>query len=423
MGHDWSGVEQLTTSRIAAFARPRAPTPESPPANRIYFPALDGLRGVAFLMVFATHYFQLPWGWGGVDVFFVLSGFLITGILYDSRGQPHRLRSFYVRRTLRIFPLYYGLMLLLLLSYPIFRWQWNLHWLVWPAYLGNFVRDLRAFAPGSPFQRMADAQLLSRVFPRVQLYFGHFWSLCVEEQFYLIWPWVVFWLPGRRKLLCVCLAWVAVCPLLRLLASHTLPQFMLDQEALYRSTPFRIDALLLGGAIALARRGPSPRRLLIAARIGFAALFSVLLLWLALDPAARHTPEGYVYPPWRFTWGLTFIDVLSACLIVMALESGSLTFRLFNLRPLRWLGRISYGAYVFHDILHVEWIRVALTFTGHWKIATAALGLASTLLLAWASFRWFETPFIRLKDRWTLVPAPAEPAPQQATLEPIRHVA
>ena len=98
------------------------------PASQTYFPALDGIRALAFLMVFAQHYLQMLWGWTGVDIFFVLSGFLITGILYDTRDQAHRVRNFYVRRTLRIFPLYYGLMLLLVLSYPYFRWQWCDNW-------------------------------------------------------------------------------------------------------------------------------------------------------------------------------------------------------------------------------------------------------------------------------------------------------
>jgi peptidoglycan/LPS O-acetylase OafA/YrhL len=85
--------------------------PQSMPAKRAFYPALDGLRAVAFLMVFFHHYMRLPWGWSGVDFFFVLSGFLITGILFDTRHDFHRFRNFYVRRTLRIFPLYYGIIL------------------------------------------------------------------------------------------------------------------------------------------------------------------------------------------------------------------------------------------------------------------------------------------------------------------------
>jgi peptidoglycan/LPS O-acetylase OafA/YrhL len=248
---------------------------------------------------------------------------------------------------------------------------------------------------------LADFQLLSRTFPTIQPYLGHFWSLCIEEQFYLLWPFAVFFVRDRRKLLAVCLTCVVVCPLARVVGSHTLPKFMLDQEVLYRWTPFRIDALLLGGLLALVRRGPSPWRLLVLARIGFAVLTGSLLLWLALNPAARHGALGYVYPPWEMTWSLSFIDLFAACVIVMALESSSITFRLLNLSPLRWLGRISYGAYVFHDLLDVEILNLVKRHTGHYRLPSTALALAITLLLAWASFRWYETPFIRLKDRLT----------------------
>jgi peptidoglycan/LPS O-acetylase OafA/YrhL len=354
-----------------------------------------------------------------VDIFFVLSGFLITGILFDSRDQPRRIRNFYLRRTLRIFPLYYGVLLLLVLLWPIFRWEWNWHWLLWPAYLGNFIRGSSVSTPRSPLQMLADAQPLSRTFPSIQLFLGHYWSLCVEEQFYLVWPWVVFRLRDRRKLLAVCVACVAVCPIARVVGSHTLPRFMLDQEVLYRWTPFRIDALLLGGLIALVRRGPSPRRLLIAARIGFAVLSGILLLWLALNPAARHGGLGYVYPAWELTWGLSFIDLFAACVIIMALESGSIAFRLLNLRPLRWLGRISYGAYVFHDLLDLEILDFVKRHTGHYRLSSTGLALAITLVLAWASFRWFETPFLRLKDRLTQSSTHVEADPPHRTRGPV----
>lgn len=371
------------------------------PANNKYFPALDGIRALAFAMVFAQHYFQMPWGWTGVDIFFVLSGFLITGILYDTCEQPHRVRNFYIRRTLRIFPLYYGVMLLLLLSYPLFRWEWSWAWLAWPAYVGNFCRGIHPFVRWSGLQMLADFQPLSRTYPGFQLFLGHFWSLCVEEQFYLVWPWVVFWIRDRRRLMQVCLACVVICPLMRIVGQHVLPQFMLEQEVLYRWTPFRVDALLLGGLVALVRRGPSARGLLVTARAVFCVMATVLVVWMVFNFAALSKLGGYVYPGWKFSGGLVFADLFSACLIVMALETGSIAFRIFNLRPLRWVGRISYGAYVFHDIFHLEIMVVVHQFTSYVSDVTAVVALVFTLLLAWASYRWYETPFIRLKDRWT----------------------
>ena len=200
---------------------------------------------------------------------------------------------------------------------------------------------------------------------------------------------------------------------------------MINQEVLYRATPFRIDALLLGGLIALLRRGPSARVLLPAAHASFFVLSTVLLLWFALNPAARQGAMHYVYPAWRFTWGLTFIDLYSACLILMALEYGSMTFRIFNLRPLRWLGRVSYGAYVFHDILHVPLLNLVQRHTNHYRMPTAALALVTTLLMAWASFRWFESPCKLLKARWSGpvaigIPAPKRHKSPQTTLSPLQ---
>jgi peptidoglycan/LPS O-acetylase OafA/YrhL len=189
---------------------------------------------------------------------------------------------------------------------------------------------------------------------------------------------------------------------MRIVGNHALPQYMLDQEVLYRWTPFRIDALLLGGFVALVQRGPSLRRLLMAARVGFGILFSVLLV--SLSYAVLHRHEGWGHPAWKFTWGLVFADFFSACLIVMALNTGSITFRIFSMRPLRWLGRISYGAYVFHDIPHAEIQRfVTRYYLDPYGFVTAAIAIGYTLLFSWASFRWFEGPFIRLKERWTRV--------------------
>jgi peptidoglycan/LPS O-acetylase OafA/YrhL len=368
------------------------------PANNTYFPALDGLRALAFLMVFAVHYEQMLWGWAGVDVFFVLSGFLITGILYDSRDDAHRVRNFYVRRALRIFPLYYGVMILLAASYPVFRWQWTWAWLVWPAYVGNFVVGIHPFVIRSPTQLLADFQPLSRAFPSVQLFLGHFWSLCVEEQFYLMWPWVVFWVRDRKKLMYICLACVVICPVMRIIGSHVLPRFMLERGILFRWTPFRVDALLLGGLVALIRRGPSERGLLWAARATSYVLGAMGVVWLILNRGAVRHPGSFVPPSWDMTWGLVFFDLLSAAVVVMALEPGSVTYRVLNLGPLRWIGRISYGAYLFHDIFHKQIGAAMSKVAGH---GTAPAALLFTLVLAWASFRWYETPFIRLKERWT----------------------
>ncbi len=363
-----------------------------------YFPALDGLRGLAFLMVFGSHYGVVPWGFAGVDAFFVLSGFLITGIVFDTRNIAHSARIFYIRRSLRIFPLYYGLMIVLLLSYPLFHWKFGWAWLVWPAYVGNYVRWLSP-VPGSPLQLLADAELQSKIHSGATLHLGHFWSLCVEEQFYLFWPWVVFFVKDRRKLIYISLLAVVLCPVLRVWLDLKLPDATKQAEVLYRTTPLRVDALLLGGLIALVRRGRNNAKLLLGTHITFPCLSAYIVIWHLLNRPIWHSFQAYGYPSYVFTWGLSFVDLTFGCLLILALEPGSWTYRVLHVYPLRWLGRISFGAYVFHDIFHHKISLFAMTHFGHWKIATAAIALPSTLVVSWASYRWFELPFIRLKDR------------------------
>ena len=354
-------------------------------------------------MVFFQHYQQMPWGWTGVDLFFVLSGFLITGILYDSRDDPYRVHNFYVRRTLRIFPLYYGVMVAFLLTQPLLHFHWSWGWLLWPAYLGNAARFITDYDTGSTWQRIADFQPLGTWHgAHVPFFLGHFWSLCVEEQFYLVWPWVVFWVKDRRKLIWICAATLPVCLGMRILGNHLLPAWMLTNEILYRMTPFRLDALLLGGLIALLLRGPHQRTVLRAGRIGLPAAFAAVLLWLILTPAHHIFSKPYPYPEAKFTWALSAIDLLGALLIVVALQPGSYVYRLFNLRPLRWFGRITYGAYVFHDILHPVYSKWGYNLSPrHAASMTSAIAMVSTIILAWLSSYFFESRFINLKERWT----------------------
>jgi len=358
------------------------------------------VRALAFLLVFANHYLLLPWGFVGVDIFFALSGFLITGILCDTRNAAHRVWNFYVRRTLRIFPLYYGVFIVVAILYPIFHWQPRRVMLIWPLYIGNLACNF--FHPHYPSRlaMMIAAQPWSRSYPNISLIFGHFWSLCVEEQFYLFWPAVVFWIKDRRLLIYICAAVVVASPILRIAGQHFLPSYMVGPfpSVLYYATPFRLDSLLIGGLVALLQRGRYASTMLKLARVAFVILGFAAAAWFAKVAVSG---SGNYYPAWAETRGFSYVVILSACLIVMTLQHGSIAFRLFRLEPMRWLGRITYGAYVFFDIPHVLYKKTALHFGGGmW--ATAALALVCTILMAWTSFVSFESKFIRLKDRFTI---------------------
>lgn len=394
-------------------------TAKTRPENRVFYPALDGLRALAFLMVFFQHYLSAPWGWTGVDVFFVLSGFLITGILFDTRNDPHRIRNFYVRRTLRIFPLYYGVMLFILALTPLVHWKITWAWMVWPAYLGNYARFFHPYKYLSPLQMLADFQPTGTLAGHhIKLFLGHFWSLCVEEQFYLFWPWMVFGVRDRKRLAWLCALSLPVCLALRIVARHLLPHWTLHNEILYRVTPFRLDALLLGGLLALLLRGPHRDRYLRLARRLFPAAAAILLLVLLVRPGSLslHHLQSYKYPSWSYTWGLSAVDIVAGLSILTAIQTDTVVFRVFNLRPLRWLGRISYGAYVLHDIPHLIYRYLSTMIVGNLAAGrglglhatyvastflTAAIALPATMVLAWLSYRFFESPFLNLKERWT----------------------
>ena len=372
----------------------------TPPRGRAYFPSLDGLRAVSFFGVFLWHYLALPYGWAGVDVFFVLSGFLITGILYDTRDDIHRVRNFYIRRTLRIFPLYYAVLLAILLLTPVLWWAWTWQWIAWPLYLGNFLRFLYPHINNGFVATFADAHLVSKTHPRFDLRLGHFWTLCVEEQFYLLWPWIVFKVRDRRKLIAICIACIILVPIARIVAVAHMPRALVSGEVVLHSTPFRFDTLLVGALIALLYRGAHREQMQRVARAIVAltvlGIFPIGVFWYFFQPNIVGDAAQ------RHTWLLTFIALFAGALMLRTLIPGTIPYRFFNLRWLRLVGTVSYGAYVFHDIPHDQYVGLVGHFFRHGaRGITAVFALIMTLALAFLSYHFFELPILRLKDRFT----------------------
>jgi peptidoglycan/LPS O-acetylase OafA/YrhL len=326
------------------------------------------------------------YGVWGVDLFFVLSGFLITGILYDSKGGPRYFRDFYVRRTLRIFPLYYAVLVVLFVLLPCLP-------TTYPAALAESAHHqawLWLYA--------------SNVYLALQRgwtlpYVGHFWSLAVEEQFYLVWPFVVLAF-GRRALLRICVAVSLLALALRIglafAGAGAMSQLVL--------TPCRFDALCVGGGLALAIRALGLERVARAGRTALGPLLLAVLLVSAWNAAGG--PLLQVVLPVRGSLiALTFGALLVSCL---ATPSDSLGSRVLCSRPMRFLGTRSYGLYVFHGIV-AYWLAEhgALFFALAAKVGPLAamgieaiVGSAISVVAAAASFDLFEKQFLRLKDRW-----------------------
>ncbi len=372
-----------------------------------YYPALDGLRAVAVLLVFFHHYLnkQVPLlvsGWMGVELFFVLSGFLITGILFDSRNREHRLRDFYMRRVLRIFPLYYGVWIALLLSgLVLFHWQWNSHWLLWPMHLGNFARFLY-FEPNDLYHLdiLTNGGRLQSWLPYAVV--APFWTLCIEEQFYLLWPMVVFSMPNRKSLIRLSLGLVVICPLLRALLWWIVPEPLRQAEFIERFTPVRIDAFVIGGLLALALRGPEriwieKHRARISGGLIGAALLTGSAYLFATHQISFPTNDAFMSIA-----GFSMIDLCTVGVLVELIHEKSLLSQCLQLSWLRKLGQVSYGFYVFHDLprslYHVLGPKLV---PKHVHFGITLVAFFGTLALCLTSYWLFERPFLRLKNRWT----------------------
>jgi peptidoglycan/LPS O-acetylase OafA/YrhL len=377
---------------------------KSADAMSAHIPALDGLRGVAILMVLFLHLAPfghgLPaptafvdkaflhvakTGWMGVDLFFVLSGFLITGILYDTKGSAHYFRQFYARRVLRIFPLYYGALVIFLIILPALfpehrvlqnlradaGWYWS--------YLYNWKLAATGFLPSSAL--------------------GHFWSLAVEEQFYLFWPLVVFWLSTRRLLIACVVAMVTalVCRMALWMTGYV--------PLVNVWTPSAMDALAIGAFIAVVVRQPGGLSILRRWARPIAVVTGLPLAALFLGEAASLIPHRLLQ-----TAGQTLIAVFFGAILVLALtSSGNSAFGKAAANPiLRFFGKYSYAMYVFHhpllwfnpnSLLKVNFRGIPTVFGSQMPayLLWLAMTIGLTIALALVSWHVWEKQFLKLK--------------------------
>ena len=352
------------------------------PADRSVIESLDGIRGLAICLVVAFHLEWVGFGWTGVQLFFVLSGFLITRLLLARAGEHglgDYLIDFYRRRSLRILPLYFGLLVVTAL-------------VVYAAGIHGETRAALPYASTFTLNLIYLPALSSAPFV-----FTHFWSLCVEEHFYLFWPFAIFFLRDRLGALCIAL--IVAGPLVRALTG-----------ALWIAGGGRLEPYVVVNLFSTSHIDAFASGALLCAipalseRITKRAV-GLLLLALGVGFFARHQ-AGWLQTifHYKYVWIYTLINLLSALSIVLAIGHGPVR-RIFSWGWLRSLGRISYGLYVFHypllfalpsAVAAVEQQVGASTAT---RLGCKIVYLAVLLILAKLSYRYFESPFLKLKDR------------------------
>ncbi len=400
------------------------------PKSGEQIPALDGVRGVAILLVMIFHLGLLPvaqgdvvggalgidrtfsrlasFGWAGVDLFFVLSGFLITGILYESKGMLKRFfRTFYVRRALRTFPLYYAFLLFLLVFLPLIlpseRVSVDALWKIqlWFEFYAQNIRY--AFDPASE----AEVAHLVR----------HLWSLAVEEQFYLVWPLVVFLLP-RRGIMAVCGALIVAAFCVRL----GMNWMDVSTSVIFRFTPARMDGLAVGAFVALAIRDRGDLRALMkwAWPIGLGSLIALAFLY-------SQRGQLQLYDGWVQIIGFTPIVLLFGLVVLKVAISGprSLIHRAFAMPVLTGLGKYSYALYIFHVPVGQLLLRHARVETAVPQMFGSALpqilffilvAFSISMVGAFVTWNLFEKHFLKLKD--VLAPREERPGAGPVTVVP-----
>ena len=370
------------------------PSTISPTESR-RIPELDGLRALAAAAVLLFHLKppDFAWGWAGVDLFFVLSGYLITRILLSNAGSPGLFVSFYARRGLRIWPIYYLSLLVLVAVNPLLAHPQPMNGL--PYYL-TYTQNIQYYAFHEP--------------PPSHVAFRHTWTLALEEQFYLIWPAVVL-LCGRKRLIGACLAIAAGAYLARI-GGYFAPRGF----SLY-ILPARCDGFALGGLLAALRAGPmaASRRLriglILSATAGFAYLASGIASKGVIGVFGLPTPPepGPV---------LLAINVMFLGVVGLALEfSGAIALIPLRIAPMAYLGRISYGIYMYHYMIYWALDGAGSRFDDKAPWPLDVLKIAATIALAALSWHLIERPILGWKDRFRYGPERPAKRLEKAVIE------
>lgn len=310
-------------------------------------------------------------GWLGVSFFFVLSGFLITRILIESKEGNNFFSNFYIRRSLRIFPLYYLYILVIFIYCTYLGIQDTQNWLYYIFYVQNYTMAWNGFlyVPGQEF--------------------GHTWSLAVEEQFYLLWPLVVFFC--NRK-------WIFISAILLSCIAIASRFYLAEYTSIVSFAPLfsAMDTLLIGAVIAVISVNLRLFKFVSCAMLSIGSIWFILVVKCGVLIYGWHTGPEIANQSLYMSSNLLFAGVIGC------ISSGVVKAKWLTFAPLLYLGKISYGLYLWHPFAiqivdSLQYREHLLWISGYW---ITIFKLTLTIAISAISFKFFELPFLRLKDRF-----------------------
>ncbi len=354
-----------------------------------HIPQLDGIRGLAIILVISFHYWgNIPifsFGWCGVDLFFVLSGYLITSRLIALQQQKKPLKKFYVNRALRILPIYYLTLVLFYVGFNLFVKKENFHFFDfynhnWASFAFFYQNWTFIFYKGLK-----------------ENFLGHFWSLAVEEQFYLVWPFFLYTFWQKKWFFKMAFIIIILIIIMRTFIFFQYPEWS-DYSHYYYNTFCRMDAFLIGGCLFLSQK---------ANNVKYFVRLSVVSV-IIIAAGIFLTGNAAISNPFISTAGYTLIALAFAGLIYKASNNSSkLISAIFNYKWLTFTGKISYGLYIFHWlVLSTLEIRLERQLAKSWYLNYEPAHLLSlfvclviSFIISVISYFYFELYFLKRKVR------------------------
>jgi peptidoglycan/LPS O-acetylase OafA/YrhL len=366
-----------------------------------YFKSLDGIRGVTICFVILYHYLRLHgtdpsvmgFSWIFIQMFFVQSGFLITSILLRSKHQPFNIyaREFYWRRMLRIFPAYFLYILLFVVLYAITQKPADLLQRI--PYLLTFTYNYTRLIPDLNFN---------------SIWFIHFWSLAVEEQFYLVWPVLIYFL-GPKSLKRLIVSLIVLAPVFRFWLANYLVgagySYEMTGEIVYAFTLSQFDAFAFGAAIPLFKldvKIVNPGKwvfasILLVAAIGLANYYSIRSVQPDFSLSSLGLSVARI-DNLQHVWSYSVVNLLFLFVILRLINTNYKG--LFNFSPFVLMGKVVYGIYIYHFAILFGLFHLNNLYL-HNFVLSLLVASAISVLLAYLSYTYYEKKFLSWKDWWS----------------------